>query len=95
MEETAKRFKTLERTREAGTAQDYGSVVPGLILGVRNQSVKLASIFIHNPCVKSFSKYHVDKMIFPSMISNGMDSNRSPRHGPDTHSPSSIKNSAP
>jgi len=39
VEETAKRFKALERTREAGTAQDYGSVVPGLILGFRNQTM--------------------------------------------------------
>jgi hypothetical protein len=36
VEETAKRFKALERTREAGTAQDYGSVVPGLFLSIRN-----------------------------------------------------------
>ena len=40
MEETAKRFKALERTREAGTAQGYGSVVPGLLLDVKIQSMK-------------------------------------------------------
>jgi hypothetical protein len=37
VEETAKRFKALEWTREAGTAQDHGSVVSGLILGTKNQ----------------------------------------------------------
>ncbi len=41
MEETAKRFKALEWTREAGTAQDYGSAVPGLILGIITQLMKL------------------------------------------------------
>ena len=41
VEETAKRFKTLEWTREAGTAQDYGAVVPGLIFGIGAQSLKL------------------------------------------------------
>ncbi len=40
VEETAKRFKALERTREAGTARDCGSVVPGLILGTRKPAVK-------------------------------------------------------
>jgi hypothetical protein len=44
VEETAKRFKALERTREAGTAQDYGSVVPVLILGVKTQFMKLTLI---------------------------------------------------
>jgi len=41
VDETAKRFKALERTREAGTAQSYGSVVPGLILGDGTQSLTL------------------------------------------------------
>jgi len=41
MEETAKRFMALEWTREAGTAQDYGAVVPGLILGARTQSMRV------------------------------------------------------
>ncbi len=30
--------------REAGTAQDYGAVVPGLILGVKPQSMKFTPI---------------------------------------------------
>jgi hypothetical protein len=38
VEETAKRFKTLKWTREAGTVQGYGSVVPGLILGGRKSN---------------------------------------------------------
>jgi hypothetical protein len=41
VEETAKRFTALKWTREAGTAQDYGSVVPGLILGIKTQSIKV------------------------------------------------------
>jgi hypothetical protein len=42
VKETAKRCKALEWTREAGTAQDYGSVVPGLILGNEKSDLKLA-----------------------------------------------------
>ena len=41
VDETAKRFKALERTREAGTAQGYGAGVPGLLLGVRNPNYKI------------------------------------------------------
>jgi len=44
VEETAKRFKALERTREAGTAQGYGSVVPGLLLGVKIRSMKFTPV---------------------------------------------------
>jgi hypothetical protein len=49
--ETAKRFKALERRREAGTAQDYGSVVHGLILGVKTQSMKLTTTKSHTGLV--------------------------------------------
>ena len=40
VEETAKRLKALKRTREARRAQDYESVVPGLILDSRNPNSK-------------------------------------------------------
>jgi hypothetical protein len=40
VEETAKRIKALKWTREAGTAQDCGSVMPDLILGIKTQSMK-------------------------------------------------------
>jgi hypothetical protein len=39
VKEIAKRFKALEWTaREAGRAQDHGTVVPGLILGGRKSN---------------------------------------------------------
>jgi len=47
VEETAKRFKALEWTREAGTARDYESVVPGLTLDIETQSMKMGPVVSH------------------------------------------------
>ena len=58
--ETAKRFKALERTREAGTAQGYGAVVPGLILGYKTPTLKHALIFSHAGAVLKFESTFAD-----------------------------------